>query len=157
MNKFKRLLLKILLLPVFPAIDALLVPDVGEVLLLSYALDKVVPGNVFLRVYDNDYTPVEGSVIASFEIAYLDGVGETTPAELELEGNDWTISTAVGVTTAAFAQQTFTFTAASTNYGYYVVNNAKDQVLWAERFSDAPHTIPSGGGTEKITVNLIGE
>ena len=131
---------------------ALLVPDVGEVLLLSYALDKVVPGNVFLRLYTNDYTPVEGSVYASFTEATAAGY-----AEIELEGNDWTIATDTGVTTATFAQQTFTFTAASTNYGYWVVNNAKNQVLWAERFSDAPHTIPSGGGTEKITCNLIGE
>ena len=131
---------------------ALLVPDVGEVLLLSYALDKVVPGNVFLRLFTNNYTPVEGSVYADFTEATADGY-----AEIEIEGNDWTIATSVGVTTAAFAQQTFTFTAASTNYGYYVVNNAKNQVLWAERFSDAPHVIPSGGGTEKITVNLIGE
>ena len=131
---------------------ALLVPDVGEVLLLSYALDKVVPGNVFLRLFTNNYTPVEGSVYADFTEATVDGY-----AEIELEGNDWTIATSTGVTTATFAQQTFTFTAASTNYGYYVVNNAKNQVLWAERFSDAPHVIPSGGGTEKITVNLIGE
>jgi hypothetical protein len=131
---------------------ALVVPDVGEVLLLSYALDKVVPGNVFLRIFKNNYTPVEGSVIGDFTEADAAGYGE-----IELEGNDWTIATDGGVTTASFAQQTFTFTAASTNYGYYVVNNAKNQVLWAERFSDAPHTIPGGGGTEKITVKLIGE
>ena len=131
---------------------ALLVPDVGEVLLLSYALDKVVPGNVFLRLFTNDYTPVEGSVYASFTDATAAGYGE-----IELEGNDFTIASDGGVTTAEFAQQTFTFTAASTNYGYWVVNNAKNQVLWAERFTDAPHTIPSGGGTEKITVKLVGE
>ncbi len=131
---------------------ALKVPDVGEVLLLSYALDKVVPGNVFLRLFTNNYTPVEGSVYASFTEATAAGYGE-----IELEGNDWTITTSTGVTTASFAQQTFTLTAASTNYGYYVVNNAKNQVLWAERYSDAPHTIPSGGGTEKITVKLVGE
>ena len=131
---------------------ALKVPDVGEVLLLSYALDKVVPGNVFLRLFTNNYTPVEGSVYASFTEATAAGYGE-----IELEGNDWTIATSTGVTTASFAQQTFTLTAASTNYGYYVVNNAKNQVLWAERYGDAPHTIPSGGGTEKITVKLVGE
>ncbi len=131
---------------------ALLVPDVGEVLLLSYALDKVVPGNVFLRLFTNNYTPVEGSVYANFTEATAAGYGE-----IELEGNDWTIATSTGVTTAEFAQQTFTFTAASTNYGYYVVNNAKNQVLWAERYSDAPHVIPSGGGTEKITVKIVAE
>ncbi|MCK4447173.1 MAG: hypothetical protein KAW56_08825 [Candidatus Marinimicrobia bacterium] len=140
------------MLPVFPALDALLVPDVGEVLLLSYALNKVAATDVKLRLFTNDYTPVEGSVVANFTEAVAAGY-----AAIALAGADWTIATSVGVTTAEQPQKTFTFTAASTDYGYYITNNAGTQVLWAERFSDAPHTIPSGGGTEKITVKLIGE
>jgi hypothetical protein len=62
-----------------------------------------------------------------------------------------------GTTTASYPEQTFTMTAASTDYGVYITNNAGTQVLWAERFSDAPHTLPSGGGTEKITVKIQGE
>lgn len=131
---------------------ALLVPDVGEVLLLSYALNKVEPTEVKLKLYTNDYTPVEGSVVGNFTEATAAGY-----AAIVLAGASWTIATSVGVTTAEYAQQTFTLTAASTNYGYYITNNDGSQVLWAERFSDAPHTIPSGGGTEKITVKLIGE
>ena len=131
---------------------ALLVPDVGEVLLLSYALNKVAQGDVKLRLYTNDYTPVEGSVVGDFTEATAAGY-----AAITLTGASWTIATATGVTTATYAQQTFTLTAASTDYGYYVTNNAGTQVLWAERFSDAPHSIPSDGGTEKITVKLIGE
>jgi len=152
MNKFKRLLLKILLLPVFPAMDALLVPDEGEVNLLSHALNKIASADVKLCLFTNNYTPVEGSVYADFTEAVAAGY-----ARITLTGASWTITTTTGVTTATYAQQTFTLTAASTNYGYFVINNAGDKVLWAERFSDAPHTIPSGGGTEKITVNLIGE
>ena len=131
---------------------ALLVPDVGEVLLLSYALNKVAATNVKLRLFTNDYTPVEGSVVANFTEAVAAGY-----AAIELAGASWTVASSVGVTTAEYAEQTFTFTAASTNYGYYITNNAGTQVLWAERFSDAPHTIPSGGGTEKITVKIQGE
>ena len=131
---------------------ALLVPDVGEVLLLKYALNHTEPTEVKLEIYTNDYTPVEGSVVADFTEAVAAGY-----AAIELAGASWTITTTTGVTTATYAQQTFTFTAASTNYGYYITNNDGSRVLWAERFSDAPHTIPSGGGTEKITVNLIGE
>ncbi len=131
---------------------ALLVPDVGEVLLLSYALNKTEPTEVKLRLFTNNYTPVEGSVVGSFTEATAAGY-----AAIELAGASWTIASSIGVTTAEYAQQTFTLTAASTNYGYYITNNDNSQVLWAERFSDAPHTIPSGGGTEKITVKLIGE
>ncbi len=131
---------------------ALLVPDVGEVLLLSYALNKVAPTDVKLRLYTNNYTPVEGSVIADFTEAVATGY-----AAIALAGADWTIATSAGVSTAEQPQKTFTLTAASTDYGYYITNNSGSQVLWAERFSDAPHNIPSGGGTEKITVKLIGE
>ena len=131
---------------------SLLVPDVGEVLLLEYALNKTEPTEVKLKIYTNDYTPVEGSVVGDFTEATAAGY-----AAIELAGASWTIASSVGVTTASYAQQTETFTAASTNYGYYITNNGGTQVLWAERFSDAPHTIPAGGGTEKITINLIGE
>ena len=131
---------------------ALLMPDVGEVLLLSYSLNKVAATDVKLRLFTNDYTPVEGSVVGNFTEAVAAGY-----AAIALVGASWTISSAGGVTTAAYAQQTFTLTAASTNYGYYITNNDGSQVLWAERFTDAPHVIPSGGGTEKITVNIIGE
>ena len=131
---------------------ALLVPDVGEVLLLSYALNKVAPLDVKLRLFTNNYTPVEASVLASFTEAVAAGY-----AAITLTGASWTIASAAGVTTAEYAEQTFTLTAASTDYGYYITNNAGTQVLWAERFTDAPHTIPSGGGTEKVTVKIQGE
>jgi len=131
----------------------LLVPDVGEVLLLSYALNKIAPGaSVKLKLFTNDYTPVEGSVIASFTEAVAAGY-----AAIDLAMADWTVETDTGVTTAAQPQKTFTFTAASTNYGYYITDIAGTGLLWAERFDDAPHTIPSGGGTEKITVKMIWE
>ena len=131
---------------------ALLVPDVGEVLLLEYALNKTAATDVKLRLYTNNYTPVEGSVVANFTEANAAGY-----AAIALTGASWTIASDAGVTTAEYAEQTFTFTAASTDYGYYVTNSAGTQVLWAEKFSDAPHTIPSGGGTEKITVKIQGE
>lgn len=131
---------------------ALLVPDEGEVELLSLSLNKVSQGDVKLKLFTNDYTPVEGSVVADFTEAVAAGY-----APIILTGTDWTIATVTGTTTAEQPQKTFTFTAASTNYGYYVTNNAGTKVLWAERFDDAPHTIPSGGGTEKITVKLQGE
>ncbi|MBE3084688.1 MAG: hypothetical protein IMZ64_00540 [Bacteroidetes bacterium] len=134
---------------------ALLVPDEGEVNLLSHALNKIASADVKLCLFTNNYTPVEGSVYADFTEAVADDPADYV--RITLTGASWTITTTTGVTTATYAQQTFTFTQASVNYGYFVINNAGTKVLWAERFSDAPHTIPSGGGTEKITINLIGE
>ena len=128
---------------------SLLCPDVGEVLLLKYALNHTVATNVKLHLYTNDYTPVEGSTISNFTECTASGY-----AAITLTGSSFTVSTAAGVTTAEYAQQTFTLTGASTDYGYYITDNAGTQVLWAERFSDAPHSIPSGGGTEKVTVKI---
>jgi len=153
MKKFKRLLLRLLLLPIFPAWYALLVPDVGEVLLLSYALNKIAPGDsVKLKLFKNDYTPVEGSIVGDFTEADTTGY-----SAIDLAKTDWTIATATGTTTAEQPQKTFTLTGAGVHYGYYITDIAGTGLLWAERFSDAPHNIPSGGGTEKITVKLIGE
>ena len=131
---------------------ALLVPDEGEVELLSMSLNKVAQADVKLKLFTNNYTPVEGSVVADFIECVAAGY-----AAITLTGAGWTIATSVGVTTAEQPQKTFTLTAASTDYGYYITNGAGTKILWAERFSDAPHTIPSGGGTEKITVKLVGE
>ena len=132
---------------------ALLVPDVGEVLLLSYALNKIAPGDsVKLKLFKNDYTPVEGSIVGDFTEADTAGY-----SAIDLAKADWTIATDTGVTTAEQPQKTFTLTGAGSHYGYYITDIAGTGLLWAERFSDAPHTIPSGGGTEKITVKLIGE
>ena len=132
---------------------SLLVPDVGEVLLLSYALNKIAPGDdVKLKLFKNDYTPVEGSVVGAFTEADTAGY-----AAISLAMADWTVATDTGTTTAEQPQKTFTLTGAGTHYGYYITDTAGTGLLWAERFSDAPHTIPSGGGTEKITVKLIGE
>ena len=128
---------------------SLVCPDVGEVLLLKYALNHTEATDVKLHLYKNDYTPVEGSVVGDFTECTADGY-----AAKELTGTSFTVGNSGGTTTAEYAQQTFTLTGTSTDYGYYITNNAGTQVLWAERFSDAPHSIPSGGGTEKVTVKI---
>jgi len=127
----------------------LVCPDVGEVLMLKYALNHTDATNVKLKLFKNDYTPIEGSDIDDFTECTATGY-----AAKELTGSSFSVESSDGVTTAEYAQQTFTLTGASTDYGYYITNNAGTQVLWAERFSDAPHSIPSGGGTEKITVKI---
>ncbi len=130
---------------------ALLVPDVGEVLLLSYALNKIAPGDTLkLKIFTNNITPDDDTVVGDLTEATADGY-----AAISLAKADWTIETDVGgVTTAEQPQKTFTFTGASTNYGYYITDVAGTGLLWVEKFTDAPHTIPSGGGTEKITVKI---
>lgn len=131
---------------------ALVVPDQGEVEKLSRMLNKSATGDVVLRLYTNNYTPIEGSVVGDFTDATAAGYAAKT-----LTGSSWTISTVGNVSTAAYAEQTFTFTAGETCYGYFVTNAADDKVLWAELFTDGPYVIPAGGGDINVTPKIIAD
>jgi len=130
----------------------LVVPHEGEVLLLSFAVNKIPSANLKLHLYTNNLDPGENTVLASLTEALATGY-----AEKVLPSTDWTVSTVGEVTTASHLITTFTFEKASTDYGYFVTNGIGTKIAWLERFSDAPHVIPSGGGTEKITAKLIGD
>jgi hypothetical protein len=132
---------------------ALLVNNIGEREMLARIVGAHVfaaGDTLFLRLYDGDTTPTEGDTYAKYSES--DGTGY---AAIALLGDSWTIATAGGDTTAAtYAQQTFTYTAGDTLYGYYVTTRDESGdtiILYAERFSDGPYTIPSGGGTVRIT------
>jgi hypothetical protein len=104
---------------------------------------------VILKLYTNNLTPAEGDLYASYTEST--GTGYTS---ITLTGSSWTVNTAAGTTTAEYAQQTFTYTGAETNiYGYYVTQSTT-HILWSERFTDGPYSIPSGGGSVKITPKI---
>lgn len=128
---------------------ALLMPAVGEVEALKRMLNYSATGNVVLHLYSNNYTPVEGSTVASFTECTASGYAAKT-----LTGSSWSITTTSNVTTASYAEQTFTFSAAQVVYGYYVTDAANAIVLWAELFSGSPFNIPSGGGSVKVTPKI---
>ena len=138
---------------------ALNTPDVGDARLLTYMLKTNKPASLYLRLYTNDYTVLDGSVLADFTVMDMAGYAEGT-----LAAANWTIATVGNVTTATYgptaAETTFTMTAdtAHSVYGYYVVDKTgSEQVLWAERFADAPHVIPAGGGTQTVTVKITAD
>ena len=134
---------------------ALLVPDVGEVRLLSYALNKLVPENQILKLFTNNVTPAEGDVAGTFTEATFTGYVAIT-----LTGANWTVATVTGVTTGSQAQQTFASTANQATqlvYGYYVVGATSGILLWAERFTDGPYAIAVNGDQILITPKITGE
>lgn len=129
---------------------ALLVPDEGEVELLSRAVNKNVPDDCELHLYTNNKTPAEGDVVGD----YTESTGAGYASET-LTGSSWTVTTTTGTTTGEYPQVTFTYTGAEANiYGYYVTNAGNGILLWSERFSDGPYAIPSGGGSVKITPKI---
>ena len=95
---------------------ALLAPNAAEDVMLQNILNKTAPQTLLLKLYTNNYTPVETSTEANFTVAT--GFGY---ADVSLTPASWTI-TPGNPTSAAFPQQTFTFTGALGNvYGYYIV------------------------------------
>ena len=128
---------------------ALLIVDEGEVEFLSRVLNKSATGDVVLHLYSNDKTPADADIVSSYTESTGTGYGAIT-----LTGSGWTISSIANVGTASYAQQTFTMSSALTAYGYYVTNSAGTKLIWAERFTAPPYTLPAGGGTIKITPNF---
>ncbi len=133
---------------------ALVVPNIAEVVMLQRLLGVSANGNQVLRLYKSDVTPVEGTTIGS-------GVGQITQTTADgytaitLATGSWAVATALGTTTASYAEQTFTFTTSETLYGYYVTD-LSGNLLWVERFVGAPFILPVSGGQIAITptVNL---
>ena len=125
---------------------ALLAPNSSEDVMLQNILNKTAPQNVVLRLYTNNYTPVETSTEANFTEASGFGYASVT-----LPGASWTI-TPGNPTSASFAQQTFTFTGTLGNvYGYYMTQLTSGFIMWAERFTDGPYNIVNSGDQIKIT------
>ena len=130
---------------------SLIVPDCGEVEFLSRVVNKNTPADLELRLYTNDVTPGEATVLG--DLTESTGTGY---AAITLTGASWTVSTTANVTTAEYAQQTFTYTGAEANiYGYYLTSGGV--LMWVERFSDGPYSIPSSGGEVKVTPKITGD
>jgi hypothetical protein len=125
---------------------ALLVPNAGEVAMLNMVLNKSTPENQTLKLYTNNITPAETDTAATYTEASGNGY-----AAVGLTGASWTV-TSGAPSSAATAQQTFTFTGALGNvYGYFIVMATAGTILWAERFSDGPYNIANNGDQIKIT------
>jgi len=121
----------------------------GEILLLQYIVGMVNADNPVIHLFQNDVTPSDSTVVANLtEVDTSTGYNAIT-----LLSASWTTTQSLGVTTAVYSERTFAFAAAATSYGYYVTNET-GQLLWLERFSGAPFSIPDGGGTISITAKL---
>jgi hypothetical protein len=126
------------------------IPNEGEVKLLEYMLNVTPAEDQILKLFNNDVTPDLSTTIGDLtEPSTTTGYGDIT-----LVPGDWTISTVDEVTTAEQPTQTFTFTETETIYGYYVVNDAQDTLLWIQRADFAPSTFPSIGGVYDVVPKL---
>jgi len=130
---------------------SLVLADVGADQILKSYFNKSQPSggnNLTLKLFCNDYTPLQTSIASNFTEANGGGY-----AALTLNSGSWTVTVADDPSDAVYAQQTFTFTGALTTnttvYGYYIVD-ADGVLIWAERLA-ASFTPANNGDNLKIT------
>lgn len=127
---------------------ALVVSNVSEGLALEKIVNKSAGENLVLKLYQNNYTPVEGSTAVNFTEATFAGY-----AAITLVGANWTITTG-DPTYASYAQQTFTRTstgAVQNIYGYFLVGLGSGTLYWAELFTDGPYPVTNNTDAVKVT------
>lgn len=138
---------------------SLVVPNTADVLMLQYIVNMVgqdgnaAPsgGNRLLRLFSNNLTPGKTTVLADV----TEATAPTGYVPITLTGTSWTTSSANGINSVSYAEQAFTFTTGVTIFGYYVTTNeVTPKLLWIERFSTAPYTLPSGGGEIAVSATL---
>jgi len=117
----------------------MVIPDCGEAELLARALNKNAPDNCKLKLFTDDQAITEGMVVGDLTECAAAGYAAKT-----LTGASFTVATAGGVTTASYAEQTYTFSASATIYGWYLTNNDGSILLAVEKW-DAPITIVDSG------------
>lgn len=127
-----------------------IVPTEGENKLLQRALGDITPTtfNLTLKLFVNDYTPVDASVNASFTEMSTQGYTSKT-----LTAASWSVAqNGSNEAEGTYAQQSWTFDGtggATTIYGYWIVDE-DSTVLFAERFASS-FTAEFNGDVLRVT------
>lgn len=117
-------------------------------------VDALVAARTYsVRLYQNNYTPVVGSVLANFTIATYSGYASQNAAfgasSIDANGN----------AKADAAALTFAHSGGATSnsiYGYYVVDTGANKVVFAERFAGAPLSFAIAGDQVVLTPHMYG-
>ena len=135
---------------------ALVVPNVSEVQMLIRLVGDItsLPSrNQVMKLYTSPLGNIDDDFsAASFAEATAAGYA---PATMVPAG--WSAATVSGTSSATYSPDvTFSFTAAESVAGYYVVDTTSPTavLLWAESFSGGPFVLPSSGGQIQITPTL---
>ena len=127
----------------------LVVPNVSEVIILEYILNKKVPVELDIKLYVNDIIPAETDTVSTYVEA--SGSGYTTK---QLVSGSWSISPG-NPSSSEHPQVTWVFTGALGNvYGYYIVRRSDGDLMWAERFTNGPYDVQISGDEVRVTPRL---
>lgn len=126
----------------------LVVPMDGQGSMLALIVNKRQPEDLVLKLFVNDLDPNRGH--SSQDFVELEGFGYEPKT---LPGDNWTIVEG-DPSFAAYARQIFEFSGAVGEvFGYYIVQESGN-LMWAERFPDAPFTIKNDGDEIKVTPRM---
>lgn len=133
----------------------IMIPNVAEVVILNYFVNKDASStqNLVLRYFANNITPAETDTAGTYTEAAGGGYASNT-----LGGASWTV-TGGAPSSAAFAQQTITFTGPLTTnpniYGYYYTQLTSGTLMGAEAFT--LFTPTNNGDNIKLTPNITAD
>lgn len=133
---------------------AILVPNDGEAIALEYLVNKDVPEDLILRLFQNNITPAEGDTVSTYTEATFTGY-----AQRALAGASWT-TTKGAPSDVTFASQTFASTADQSLqniYGYYFVRTTSLDLVAVERFTNAPFAIQNNGDEIRVTPKITAD
>ena len=123
---------------------SILVPDVGEALLLKYMLNHTTPESPRMHLYDTKVTsPAEADTLGTYTAVEVTDSGYTAAT---MPGTLWVVATVGGTTSGTHPRQHFSISTTASIQGLFVTNSSDSELLWAERFDAAPFNIPGGGG-----------
>ncbi len=130
----------------------LLVPIVGENVILENIVNKTAPQNLVLRLFQSNTTPADTDTAGTYTESTFTGY-----SAINLTGASW--NSAASGSISYSSQQTFTCSGASSQnvYGYYVTQVSSGILMWAERDASAPFAIANSGDAVKITPAITAE
>lgn len=125
---------------------ALNAPTEGEMIGLARIINKTTPTDPILRLFTDNITPTDTANYADFTEP---GAGFGYAAST-CTGSVWTITLSGSVAYATYNTVTFTFSSGAVSVYGYMISDSTSKIVWIERFSGAPYTIPTDGGTIKV-------
>ncbi len=130
----------------------LVIPNVGEALMMDNALKTASPEALILKLYTNNYDAINSSVAGSFT-EMTGGTGYTAKT---LTRAGWNAAVGGSPTSSTYGTaQTFSWTGAATIVGYFLVGAVSGTLYWAERlYATTGQTFANGDSltvTPKIT------
>ena len=130
----------------------IVIPDVGKIFWLKRALySSAAAEDLTLKLYSNNYTPIDASDVGDFTEASFTGYTSRTLTSSQ-SGSTWAEPLTTGGVGYSTYQTTQTWTATSdeTIYGWYLVGATSGTLAMAEKFPGSGFPLIGASSTQLI-------